>query len=42
MLRWSLAEALDQLSATDLSSGKIVGILENLDKLAAEVHSQAR
>lgn len=41
-LRWSLAEALDQLSAPDLSAEKLAEILETLDKLAVEVHSQVR
>lgn len=42
VLRWSLAEALDQLMIADLPAASITAILENLDRLAAEVHNQAR
>jgi multiple sugar transport system substrate-binding protein/sn-glycerol 3-phosphate transport system substrate-binding protein len=42
ILRWSLAEALDQLMIADLPAARIPAILENLDSLADEVHNLVR
>lgn len=41
-LHWSLVEALDQILVPDLNAQKLAAILESLDKLASEVHSQVR